>query len=151
MLTVSPLVGSDVQPRCAARNLQDEHEVRVFFSFFRFTALFKCQRHCRGVLSYAFTRDHAITVMGKCKLQACCSCIQVPFFGDQPFWGNCCLAAGVGPRPVPIGRLCKKDLLAAFAAFDTAEMRASAKRVAEQMALENGRSAAVEHFHRYCS
>jgi UDP:flavonoid glycosyltransferase YjiC (YdhE family) len=76
-------------------------------------------------------------------------CIQVPFFGDQPFWGDSVLAAGVGPRPVPIGRLTTKDLLAAFAAFDTPEVRASAERVAAQMALENGRSAAVEHFHRH--
>ena len=75
--------------------------------------------------------------------------MQVPFFGDQPFWGDCCLAAGVGPRPVPIGRLCTKDLLAAFVAFDAPETRRSAQRVAEQMALEDGCSAAVQHFHRF--
>jgi UDP:flavonoid glycosyltransferase YjiC (YdhE family) len=74
--------------------------------------------------------------------------LQVPFFGDQPFWGDSVLAAGVGPRPVPIGRLSVKDLLAAFAVFDTAAVRASAARMAAQMAQENGRSTAVQHFHR---
>lgn len=40
--------------------------------------------------------------------------MQVPFFGDQPFWGDCCLRAGLMPKPVPIGKLSKKALVHAF-------------------------------------
>lgn len=73
----------------------------------------------------------------------------MPFFGDQPFWGDCCLRAGVGPKPVPIGKLCKKALLHAFEILDLPEVRAKAQEVAVQMNAENGRSAVVKHFHEY--
>src|SRR3990172_7113368 len=31
--------------------------------------------------------------------------ITVPYFGDQPFWGQCVAALGVGPRPIPRTKL----------------------------------------------
>lgn len=71
----------------------------------------------------------------------------MPFFGDQPFWGDCCLRAGVGPKPVPIGRLSNKVLMHAFETFDLPEVRSKAREVAEAMNAEDGRTAAVEHFH----
>lgn len=73
--------------------------------------------------------------------------LQVPFFGDQPFWGDCCHRAGVGPRPVPIGRLRAKDLLEAFEAFDAPEVHAAVAAMAERMGREKGAQAAVQHFH----
>jgi UDP:flavonoid glycosyltransferase YjiC (YdhE family) len=36
--------------------------------------------------------------------------IIVPFFGDQPFWGSCVAAQGVGPHPIPIKQLTKEKL-----------------------------------------
>jgi UDP:flavonoid glycosyltransferase YjiC (YdhE family) len=73
--------------------------------------------------------------------------VQVPFFGDQPFWGECCHRVGVGPRPVPIARLSTKDLMAAFEAFDAPEVRAASARVKAQVAAEDGVASAVRHFH----
>ena len=113
-----------------------------------------CRVRCAHALfvAHRYPKHHS-TVLGS-PLRAKCiphihECIQVPFFGDQPFWGDCCLAAGVGPRPVPIGRLTLKELLAAFAAFQLPEVRDSAQHVAEKMRTENGRDAAVQHFHRH--
>ena len=74
--------------------------------------------------------------------------MQVPFFGDQPFWGDCCLRAGVGPKPVPIAKLSKKALVHAFEVFDRPEVRSKAQEVSEQMKAEDGRTCAVEHFHK---
>lgn len=72
----------------------------------------------------------------------------MPFFGDQPFWGDCCHRAGVGPRPVPIGRLRTKDLLEAFDTFGAPEVRGAAEAMAERMGREQGAQAAVQHFHQ---
>lgn len=38
----------------------------------------------------------------------------VPFFGDQPFWGQACYRAGVGPRPLPIDSLNSRRLIDAI-------------------------------------
>lgn len=76
-----------------------------------------------------------------------CGASQVPFFGDQPFWGDCCHRSGVGPRPVPIGRLRARDLLQAFETFDAPEVRAAAAAMAERIGREQGAQAAVQHFH----
>lgn len=34
--------------------------------------------------------------------------------GDQPFWGEACAGAGVGPKPISIDRVSTKKLTAAL-------------------------------------
>lgn len=48
-----------------------------------------------------------------------CCCFQcpttvVPFFGDQPFWGERVHARGVGPPPIPVDEFSLEKLVAAI-------------------------------------
>ena len=36
--------------------------------------------------------------------------VVVPFFGDQPFWGDIVFRAGAGPEPVPYKKMTEKIL-----------------------------------------
>lgn len=38
----------------------------------------------------------------------------MPFFGDQPFWGDRVHAKGVGPAPIPVGQFCIDKLVHAI-------------------------------------
>ena len=49
----------------------------------------------------------------------------VPFFGDQPFWGEACRRAGVGPKPIPIDSLNKSKLVSALKFMDKPEVPVS--------------------------
>lgn len=40
--------------------------------------------------------------------------IIIPFFGDQPFWGNRIAELGVGPKPIPRKKLTPEKLAASF-------------------------------------
>ena len=55
-------------------------------------------------------------------LLAACPTTVVPFFGDQPFWGEACRRAGVGPRPIPIDSLNKSKLVSALKFMDKPEV-----------------------------
>ncbi|KAH7041926.1 hypothetical protein B0J12DRAFT_720801 [Macrophomina phaseolina] len=71
----------------------------------------------------------------------------VPFFGDQPFWGNMVAAAGAGPGPIPHRTLTANCLAEAIRFCLTAEASAAARRIADKMRVESGVKAAVESFH----
>lgn len=73
----------------------------------------------------------------------------VPFFGDQPFWGNVIHRCGVGPQPISAKHLTAENLAAAirFSTMDGTVQRCAA-RVQEQIRSENGLKNAVDHFHR---
>ncbi|KAF8201061.1 sterol glucosyltransferase [Mycena galopus ATCC 62051] len=71
----------------------------------------------------------------------------VPFFGDQPFWGNMVAAAGAGPRPIPHKKLNVKALATAIAFCLTPEAAAAARSIAEKMKAESGVKTAVDSFH----
>lgn len=43
-----------------------------------------------------------------------CPTTIVPFFGDQPFWGDRVHARGVGPAPIPIGQFSLPKLIDAI-------------------------------------
>ena len=43
-----------------------------------------------------------------------CPTTIVPFFGDQPFWGERVHAKGIGPSPIPIEEFCLEKLVAAI-------------------------------------
>ncbi|KAJ7705308.1 hypothetical protein B0H17DRAFT_664811 [Mycena rosella] len=72
----------------------------------------------------------------------------VPFFGDQPFWGNMVAAAGAGPKPIPHRELDLDNLVAAIAFCLTPEAAAAAQAICEKMrAEESGVTSAVASFH----
>lgn len=43
-----------------------------------------------------------------------CPTTIIPFFGDQPFWGERVHARGVGPAPIPVDEFSLKKLVAAI-------------------------------------
>ncbi|KAJ7182617.1 hypothetical protein C8R43DRAFT_1228972 [Mycena crocata] len=72
----------------------------------------------------------------------------VPFFGDQPFWGNMVAAAGAGPVPIPHRELNAVNLAAAIKLCLTADAAVAARTIAEKMRAEgSGVKAAVASFH----
>ena len=68
----------------------------------------------------------------------------VPFFGDQPFWGQRVAELGVGPAPVPRKRLTAERLAQAIDEAVTDEaMRERAARLGAQIRAEDGVAQAV--------
>ena len=75
----------------------------------------------------------------------------VPFFGDQPFWGEMIAAAGAGPAPIPHKKLTASNLADAIKVCLSPETTTAAKGIAERMSTENGVRDAVNSFHRQLS
>lgn len=80
-------------------------------------------------------------------LLAACPTLVVPFFGDQPFWGNACARAGVGPPPIKIDDITTKKLIKAFNKMYQPICVKKAKQVSEKM-QGDGVKLAVDAFHR---
>jgi UDP:flavonoid glycosyltransferase YjiC (YdhE family) len=71
----------------------------------------------------------------------------VPFFGDQPFWGEMvAAAAGSGPKPIPHKSLNAQNLAEALRFCHREEAQAAAIGIAEKMQEEDGVQAAVLSF-----
>lgn len=65
--------------------------------------------------------------------------IIVPFFGDQPFWGQRVSKLGVGPLPIPKKHLTAEKLAQAITqAVSDAEMRHRAADLGQKIREENG-------------
>ncbi|KAI1451287.1 glycosyltransferase family 1 protein [Annulohypoxylon moriforme] len=71
----------------------------------------------------------------------------VPFFGDQPFWGDMVAAAGAGPKPIPQKSLTVSALAEAIRYCLTPQAQEAAQSIAAKMRTENGVKAAVASFH----
>lgn len=71
-------------------------------------------------------------------LAAGCSTVVVPFFGDQPFWGQMIARAGAGPEPVPFKKMTAQSLADSIRFAVKPEVRAAAKEVALQISEEDG-------------
>ncbi|TGO82354.1 hypothetical protein BPOR_0852g00010 [Botrytis porri] len=72
----------------------------------------------------------------------------VPFFGDQPFWGNMVAAAGAGPAPIEQKSLTVSTLSNAIKFLLSPNAKAAAQVLASRIQHENGVREAVNSFHR---
>lgn len=74
----------------------------------------------------------------------------VPFFGDQPFWGNRLMKLGVGPAPIPRRMLTASKLAGAIEKMVTnPSMQQAASRLGQKLQQEDGRQAAVQVIESY--
>ncbi|GME29016.1 hypothetical protein ETB97_009763 [Neofusicoccum parvum] len=73
----------------------------------------------------------------------------VPFFGDQPFWGDMVAARGAGPKPIPHKELSASNLAEAIRFCLTPEAASAASAIAQSMCAENGVRAAAESIHKH--
>ncbi|KAF2194212.1 glycosyltransferase family 1 protein, partial [Zopfia rhizophila CBS 207.26] len=71
----------------------------------------------------------------------------VPFFGDQPFWGEMVAAAGAGPKPIPRKALNARNLAEAIQFCLTPDASIAAQKLAAKIRSESGVKRAVESFH----
>jgi UDP:flavonoid glycosyltransferase YjiC (YdhE family) len=78
-------------------------------------------------------------------LRAGAPSIVIPFFGDQPFWGQRVADLGVGPAPIPRKKLTAERLATAIetALTDEAMVRRAAD-LGAQIQAEDGRARAAE-------
>ncbi|KAJ5884929.1 Sterol 3-beta-glucosyltransferase [Penicillium taxi] len=72
----------------------------------------------------------------------------VPFFGDQPFWGNMIAKAGAGPYPIPYTSLNPENLASAIQFCLRPEAEVAAHEISIKMKTESGVEAAVNSFYR---
>ncbi len=78
--------------------------------------------------------------------------IVVPFFGDQPMWGQRVADLGVGPSPIPYKELSAERLAAAIqVAVSDEAMRNRAIAIGQKIRAEDGIANAVEAFDRHLS
>lgn len=102
--------------------------------------------------SWLFPRTSAVVHHGGAStvaagLRAGVPSIVIPFFGDQPFWGQRIADLGVGTRPIPRKKLTSEKLANAIQEATTdQEMRQRAKKLGKQIQAENGIQSAVKFF-----
>ncbi|VDB99463.1 unnamed protein product [Peniophora sp. CBMAI 1063] len=73
----------------------------------------------------------------------------VPFFGDQPFWGDMVHRGGAGPAPIPHKELSAERLADALKFCTTARAKAAAERMGAQIRGENGVHDGVMSFYKH--
>ncbi|KAK6143988.1 hypothetical protein DH2020_020808 [Rehmannia glutinosa] len=77
-------------------------------------------------------------------LKAACPTTIVPFFGDQPFWGERVHARGVGPPPIPVDEFLLQKLVDAITFMLDPEVKERAVQLAKDMENEDGVTGAGE-------
>lgn len=82
-------------------------------------------------------------------LKAACPTAIVPFFGDQPFWGDQVHAKGVGPPPIPVEEFSLEKLVSAIRFMQDPEVKQRALELAKAMENEDGVAGAVDAFHKH--
>ncbi|GMF42527.1 unnamed protein product [Phytophthora fragariaefolia] len=73
----------------------------------------------------------------------------VPFFGDQPFWGQAVVSAKVGVAPCPILQLTTEILRKAFVELGNPDLRRHAEALKDLMLEEDGAEEAVRSFYHH--
>ncbi|EPS72443.1 hypothetical protein M569_02313, partial [Genlisea aurea] len=79
-------------------------------------------------------------------LKAACPTTIIPFFGDQPFWGERVQARGVGPPPIPIDQFSLAKLVEAINFMLDPKVKECAVEVSKGMENEDGVGGAVKAF-----
>ncbi|KAK8573323.1 hypothetical protein V6N13_100125 [Hibiscus sabdariffa] len=79
-------------------------------------------------------------------LKAACPTTIVPFFGDQPFWGDRVHARGVGPPPIPVDEFSLPKLVHAINFMLDPKVKEKAIELAKAMESEDGVTGAVKAF-----
>ncbi|XP_062143947.1 sterol 3-beta-glucosyltransferase UGT80A2-like isoform X2 [Alnus glutinosa] len=82
-------------------------------------------------------------------LKAACPTTIIPFFGDQPFWGEQVHARGVGPAPIPVDEFSQEKLVDAINFMLDPKVKDSAVDLAKAMENEDGATGAVKAFHKH--
>jgi sterol 3beta-glucosyltransferase len=102
--------------------------------------------------SWLFPRVSAVVHHGGASttaagLKAGIPSIIIPFFGDQPFWGQRVAELGVGSKPIPRKKLTAERLANAIREVITNEnIRQRAAKLGKQIQAENGIESAVSIF-----
>ncbi|KAK6141560.1 hypothetical protein DH2020_024692 [Rehmannia glutinosa] len=79
-------------------------------------------------------------------LKAACPTTIIPFFGDQPFWGERVHARGVGPAPIPVEDFSLQKLVDAINFMLDPKVKERAIELAKAMENEDGVTGAVKAF-----
>ncbi|XP_059297917.1 sterol 3-beta-glucosyltransferase UGT80A2-like [Lycium ferocissimum] len=79
-------------------------------------------------------------------LKAACPTTIVPFFGDQPFWGERVHARGVGPSPIPADQFTLDKLVDAIKFMLDPQVKERSVELAKAMENEDGVTGAVKAF-----
>lgn len=72
--------------------------------------------------------------------------VVVPFFGDQPFWGQMIARAGAGPQPVPFKQMTAESLAASIKFALQDDVKTAVQKMAAQIAKEDGAAETLEAF-----
>lgn len=75
-----------------------------------------------------------------------CPTVVVPFFGDQPFWGQMIARAGAGPEPVSFTAMTADSLAESITFALKPEVKSGAQKMAESIAQEDGSEDATKVF-----
>ncbi|KAJ6686998.1 STEROL 3-BETA-GLUCOSYLTRANSFERASE [Salix purpurea] len=82
-------------------------------------------------------------------LKAACPTTIVPFFGDQPFWGERVHARGVGPPPIPVNEFSRAKLVDAIKIMLDPKVKECAEDLSKAMENEDGATGAVNAFFKH--
>ncbi|KAG0570975.1 hypothetical protein KC19_6G201900 [Ceratodon purpureus] len=82
-------------------------------------------------------------------LKAACPTTIIPFFGDQPFWGDRVHEKGVGPVPIPVNYFTLEKLISAIEFMLDPAVKQKAVELAKAMEFEDGVEGAVNAFHKH--
>ncbi|KAK5658750.1 hypothetical protein OQA88_1560 [Cercophora sp. LCS_1] len=75
--------------------------------------------------------------------------VVVPFFGDQPFWGQMIAKAGAGPAPIPFKKLSVESLATAIGDALKPETQARAMVLGARISDEQGADVGGKAFHQF--
>ncbi|XP_073063610.1 sterol 3-beta-glucosyltransferase UGT80A2-like isoform X1 [Primulina eburnea] len=82
-------------------------------------------------------------------LKAACPTTIIPFFGDQPFWGERVHARKVGPPPIPVDEFSLQKLVDAINFMLDPKVKEQAVELAKAMENEDGVTGAVKAFFKH--